>query len=146
MEASQMYCDLPPQSAYNFAAAAAAAAAAANPGYNHAVSLPPTPPQTEEDQRPTTATAVTTTTTTTAAHRAPSKRPAAAAASSCATAPDPQRALREHKRPCRRESRDPCSPEIDIVGDHRAVVRSFSPEALKPRQEKIWRPYGSTDE
>lgn len=116
MEASQMYCDLPPQSAFNFA------------GYT-AHSMPPTPPHTEEEAT---------------AHEecnggAPSKRSAAAAAVTdpAASATTSDRA--QEKRP-KRES----SPDIDIVNV--AVVRSSSPDVLKPRQEKIWRPYGATDE
>ena len=139
-----MYCDVPPQSAFNFA------------GYNH--SLPPTPPHTEEEPPSSAVTATAATTTTTTPPRddccgggggtASAKRPAATAtvattgpaAATTACGPD-GRAHREHKRP-KRETAP--SPDIDIVNV--AVVRSSSPDVLKPRQEKIWRPYGATDE
>ncbi|XP_025199210.1 runt-related transcription factor 3-like [Melanaphis sacchari] len=139
MEASQMYCDLPPQSAFNFA------------GYNGLPGLPPTPPHTEED--PTTAGP--------AAqddcgggiivpskrhrHAAESTRAVATTATATATTtcpPDDRLGSESCKRP-KRESAP--SPDIDIVSV--GVVRSSSPDVqLKPRQEKIWRPYGATDE
>lgn len=151
MEASQMYCDMPPQSAFNLAAAAAAATA----GYNHHASLPPpTPPHAEEEPVPQLATVplaavVPPPPAAAVASRqhdlCPSKRPAAATTASGAE-PQPNRAPREQvKRPKRQECRAP-SPDIDIVNVQAVVVRSFGPDALKPRQEKIWRPYGATDE
>lgn len=167
MEASQMYCDMPPQSAFNLAAAAAAATA----GYNHHASLPPpTPPHAEEEPVPavplaatvppaalTVPPAVLTVPSAVAAvppaaaaalrqhDMCPSKRPAAATMAS-GVEPQPNRAPREQaKRPKRQECRAP-SPDIDIVNVQAVVVRSFGPDALKPRQEKIWRPYGATDE
>lgn len=161
MEASQMYCDMPPQSAFNLAAAAAAATA----GYNHHASLPPpTPPHADEEPVPavplavpvvplavtTVPPAVTTVPQAAAASRqhdlCPSKRPAAATTTASGAEPQPNRAPREQaKRPKRQECRAP-SPDIDIVNVQAVVVRSFGPDALKPRQEKIWRPYGATDE
>ncbi|XP_050434580.1 segmentation protein Runt-like isoform X1 [Adelges cooleyi] len=107
MEASQMYCDLPPQSAFTFA------------GYNHG-SLPPTPPHTEEESA--------TPTSLQEDPAVPAKRSPAFAGESL------------EKRP-KRESTS--SPDIDIVN---VAVRSSSPDSLKPRQEKIWRPYGATDD
>lgn len=162
MEASQMYCDMPPQSAFNLAAAAAAATA----GYNHHASLPPpTPPHADEESVPAVPLAVTTVppavttvppavaTLPPAAAAAsrqhdlcPSKRPAAATTTASGAEHQPNRAPREQaKRPKRQECRAP-SPDIDIVNVQAVVVRSFGPDALKPRQEKIWRPYGATDE
>lgn len=132
MEASQMYCDMPPQSAFNFA------------GYNH--SLPPTPPHTEEEP-PASAMTATAATTPPPPPRddccggSAAKRPVAAATTATAGGPEGRAAHREPKRP-KRETAP--SPDIDIVNV--AVVRSSSPDVLKPRQEKIWRPYGATDE
>jgi len=137
MEASQMYCDLPPQSAFNFA------------GYNGLHGLPPTPPHTEEE--PTVATPA-------AAQDdcgvVPSKRQrqaaetarAAATATAATTATTTRPDDRLRPEPCNRPKRESApSPDIDIVSV--GVVRSSSPEVqLKPRQEKIWRPYGATDE
>ncbi|XP_050544286.1 segmentation protein Runt-like [Daktulosphaira vitifoliae] len=107
MEASQMYCDLPPQSAFNFA------------GYTHS-SLPPTPPHTEEESAPPSLKDD---------HLVvPTKR------SPCSVGETME------KRPKREVT---SSPDIDIVN---VAVRSSSPDSLKPRQEKIWRPYGATDD
>lgn len=136
MEASQMYCDVPPlQSAFNFA------------GYQH--SLPPTPPHTEEEQA-TAATAVTAVRDNNGGGGgAHPKRPAslvesATTAAAAPAASTPGRPARqpphESRKRLKRESAP--SPDIDIVN----VVRSSSPDVLKPRQEKIWRPYGATDE
>jgi len=135
MEASQMYCDLPPQSAFNFA------------GYNGLHGLPPTPPHTEEE--PTTATPAAQDDCGVPSKRqrqaAESARAAATAtAATTATTAGPDDRLRPE--PCKRPKRESApSPDIDIVSV--GVVRSSSPEVqLKPRQEKIWRPYGATDE
>lgn len=142
MEASQMYCDVPPlQSAFNFA------------GYQH--SLPPTPPHTEEE--PVTAAAATVATAV-AAHNSDHcavggvnlKRPASLVESVTTTTTTTPATLAP-RRPARHPLQESCkrlkresapSPDIDIVN----VVRSSSPDVLKPRQEKIWRPYGATDE
>lgn len=116
MEASQMYCDLPPQSAFNFA------------GYT-THSMPPTPPTTEEEQPSAYEDTAS----------APSKRPAASPPTTTLAEATTSDRPPQGKRP----KREP-SPDIDIVNV--AVVRSSSPDVLKPRQEKIWRPYGATDE
>lgn len=137
MEASQMYCDVPPlQSAFNFA------------GYQH--SLPPTPPHTEEEQATATATvSAVRDNDRPAVGGAHLKRPASlvesattAAAAPAASVPGrpARQPLQESRKRLKRESAP--SPDIDIVN----VVRSSSPDVLKPRQEKIWRPYGATDE
>lgn len=133
MEASQMYCDMPPQSAFNFA------------GYHHG--MPLTSPNTEEEPPAVAAMAIAQNDRISGGC-ASSKRPAAESSASAATAtatttaavtPEPYH--REPKRPKREVAP---SPDIDIVNV--AVVRSSSPDVLKPRQEKIWRPYGATDE
>ncbi|VVC43197.1 Acute myeloid leukemia 1 protein (AML1)/Runt,Runt domain,p53-like transcription factor, DNA- [Cinara cedri] len=134
MEASQMYCDMPPlQSAFNFA------------GYQH--SLPPTPPHTEEE--PVTAPPATAVRDNNGRSGARPKRPASLSESvttttAVSTASAPERPTRHPlQESCKRPKRESAaSPDIDIVN----VVRSSSPDVLKPRQEKIWRPYGATDE
>lgn len=138
MEASQMYCDLPPQSAFNFA------------GYNGLHGLPPTPPRTEED--PTAATPAaqddcgggSVVPTKRQRHATETARAVATTAAATATTTCPDDRLRSES--CKRPKRESApSPDIDIVSV--GVVRSSSPEVqLKPRQEKIWRPYGATDE
>lgn len=146
MEASQMYCDLPPQSAFNFA------------GYAGLHGLPPTPPHTEEEPM-TVATQVAQDDCGGASvpfagvpllHKRPlptaePATPVATTTAVAATATRPDDRLRTE--PCKRPKRESApSPEIDIVSV--PVVRSSSPDPvqLKPRQEKIWRPYGATDE
>lgn len=132
-----MYCDMPPQSAFNFAA------------YNQH-SLPPTPPHTEEETAAAAvAAAAAASIPASASIAAPSKRPAAAttvatAVNATVVVPDRHRqAPQAHPEPCKRPRRETApSPDIDIVN----VVRSSSPDVLKPRQEKIWRPYGAADE